>query len=703
MSFTLDNLRFIRFMAWSHFLILSLYLLPACAPSRVSPRPGVPPSAESAWALNRFEKAERLFQEQAYVEALDIYKDYLRQSPKGPLADTALMKTGLVYMAVEDYPQAREAFESLLSRHPKSPFVEDVRFNIIVTYDKEGDYDSAVGYAESALRSAKTPHQAFRIHNLMGYAHSASSQFKDGIESFMNAYQLASGEERAETLSKVKELITYLKEPELKALLEIYGDGLLGGYLRLQLAREYASEDLVDMALKVLSDMVSLFPQHEEMETAMALMKELESRTRVDPWLIGCILPLTGPYGTFGNRALTGIELALQRFNAQRDVNPIQLLIQDSQGDPSETAMAVETLVLDHGVVGIIGPMITSESAAIKAQALKVPIMTLTQKPNITVTGDYVFRNFLTLSLQVKAVVNYAVEDLGFEKFAILYPEERYGVSFMNRFWDELISHGAEVVGIESYGTEQTDFSDAIRKLVGLYHPRPEEPPEEEIEDEGVWDRFLASEQEKSGWLDTQGTPETKDDTFSDQDELPPDAQATPEEEGQEEWLEEKEELEPIIDFQAIFIPDSFDKVGLIAPQLLFHDVAGVLLLGTNLWHSDELIHMARGYVQGAIVPDGFFVNSPSPRVQDFVNSYEEVFGSLPGFLEAQAYDAAWILFEAANKPGVRSRRTLKEAIVGLQGFPGVTGLTSFDETGDVEKDLYLLKIDRSRFVQIRP
>jgi ABC-type branched-subunit amino acid transport system substrate-binding protein len=89
--------------------------------------------------------------------------------------------------------------------------------------------------------------------------------------------------------------------------------------------------------------------------------------------------------------------------------------------------------------------------------------------------------------------------------------------------------------------------------------------------------------------------------------------------------------------------------------------------------------------------------------VQDFVNSYEEVFGSLPGFLEAQAYDAAWILFEAANKPGVRSRRTLKEAIVGLQGFPGVTGLTSFDETGDVEKDLYLLKIDRSRFVQIRP
>jgi branched-chain amino acid transport system substrate-binding protein len=697
-----DNLKLVTFRTWPSFLLLGLFLIPACAPSRVSTRQGVPSSAESIEALKRFEKAEHLFQEQAYLEALDIYKDYLREFPGGSLADTALMKIGLVYMAVEDYPQARQAFESLVSHYPNSPFVEDARLNVIVTYDKEGDYRSAERYAGSALRSAQTPHQAFRIHNLMGYTYSASNQFKDGIESFMKAYQLASGQERTETLSKVKELITYLKEPELKSLLETYGDSIPGGYLRLQLAREYASEDLVDMAMKVLSDMIRLFPQHEEIETARALMEELESRTRVNPFLIGCILPLTGPYGTFGNRALTGIELALQRFNEQPDVNPMQLLIQDSKGDPNETAMALETLALTHGVVGIIGPMITSESAAIKAQALRVPIMTLTQKPNITLTGDYVFRDFLTLSLQVKAIMNYAVGDLDLQRFAVLYPEERYGVSFMNRFWDELISRGAEVVGIESYGTEQTDFSDAIKKLIGLYYPRPERPPEEGIQDEGVREQFPEPE-EKTGWVDPQDTPEAAGDTFSDQGELPQENQGALEEEDQEQWSEEKEEPEPIIDFEAIFIPDSFEKVGLIAPQLLFHDVADVLLLGTNLWHSEKLIEMARGYVQGAIVPDGFFVNSPSPRIRDFVESYQEVFGSLPGFLEAQAYDAAWILFEAANKPGVRSRRTLKEAIMEVKDFPGVTGVTSFDETGDADKDLYLLRIEGGRFVQIKP
>jgi hypothetical protein len=42
-------------------------------------------------------------------------------------------------------------------------------------------------------------------------------------------------------------------------------------------------------------------------------------------------------------------------------------------------------------------------------------------------------------------------------------------------------------------------------------------------------------------------------------------------------------------------------------------------------------------------------------------------------------------------------------ALMGVSDFSGVTGLTSFDETGDVEKELYLLTVEGRRFVQIRP
>jgi hypothetical protein len=240
----------------------------------------------------------------------------------------------------------------------------------------------------------------------------------------------------------------------------------------------------------------------------------------------------------------------------------------------------------------------------------------------------------------------------------------------MNRFWDELLVHGAEIVGVESYGVDQTDFADPIKKLAGLYYPRPEEPVEEEnLDYTEVPLEFLSTT-----------TPLT---------DQPPE--------------EEEKEPEPIIDFGAVFIPDTFEKICLIAPQFPYYDVANALLLGTNLWHSDKLIQMARKYVQGAIVPDGFFLNSPSLRVRDFVKSFKEVFGICPGFLEAQAYDAALILFQLVNYPEVRSRRSLKTALMKVKDFPGVTGLTSFDETGDVNKQIYILKIKGRQFVQIRP
>ena len=53
--------------------------------------------------------------------------------------------------------------------------------------------------------------------------------------------------------------------------------------------------------------------------------------------------------------------------------------------------------------------------------------------------------------MQVKTLVSYAVEKLGLNTFAILYPDENYGKTFMNLFWDEVIANGGKVVGVESY------------------------------------------------------------------------------------------------------------------------------------------------------------------------------------------------------------------------------------------------------------
>jgi ABC-type branched-subunit amino acid transport system substrate-binding protein len=164
--------------------------------------------------------------------------------------------------------------------------------------------------------------------------------------------------------------------------------------------------------------------------------------------------------------------------------------------------------------------------------------------------------------------------------------------------------------------------------------------------------------------------------------------------------LEEKD-TERVCDFQAIFIPDEPKKVGMLVPQLVYHGIKNVFLLGTNLWHSETLIQLAQPYVQGAIMADAFFVGSLEPSAQRFVAAFEETYQESPGFLEAIMYDSAMILFDVVSRPGVRLRSDVAAALLNSEGFPGATGLTRFTPGGEPEKVLHILEVRGKTFVEL--
>lgn len=258
----------------------------------------------------------------------------------------------------------------------------------------------------------------------------------------------------------------------------------------------------------------------------------------------------------------------------------------------------------------------------------------------------------MTPKMQVEALLSYATKVLGLTRFAVLYPDEKYGKTFMNLYWDRIIAYGGILVGLESYHPGHTDFADPIKRLVGLYYEAPEDIKE-------------------------AAQPPEQDDP--------------------------KAAVEPraIVDFDAVFIPDAPSKAGLIIPQLAYYDVVDVVLLGTNLWHSDRLIEMAGQFLQSAIMPDGFFSESPTPRIREFVQGFRAVYGESPGFIEAVAYDTAMILFGIAGRPDVRLRSRVRQELQHLHRFPGLTGTTSFDQSGESRKKPYLLRVIGDRFIQI--
>jgi hypothetical protein len=156
-------------------------------------------------------------------------------------------------------------------------------------------------------------------------------------------------------------------------------------------------------------------------------------------------------------------------------------------------------------------------------------------------------------------------------------------------------------------------------------------------------------------------------------------------------------EPEPIVDFEAVFIPDNSQKVALIAPQFPFHNVFNIRLLGTSLWHSPDLLDQGADYLQGPIFPSGFYAQG----AEDFAGLYKENFETDPGILAATGYDTIRFLNHLMKTHHPRTRGDLKQALVLPHDFQGIRGSLSFDEMREATTLPVLLMVKGNRFVPL--
>jgi len=659
-----------------------------------------------------FSRAEKLFQAEYYEEALTAYNEYLSRFPDGSLAGGALLKIGAIHVLAGEYSKARQVYKQIINEYPSSSFVLDAQVAILSSFYSEGRYVEVIEQAAVFLAKSTSRVHILRTHVILGNTYLAIGSPIDAVVSYTSAFEKARDSEKDGIIVRFNESASQLSSADIIFLLGRMEDEFPAGYLMYHLGNNYAEEAKCADAVRMLSAFIEKFPRHAKIGEAKELIQAIGKKSVYSRYTIGCLLPLSGRYRTYGNRALKGVELALNRFSSQNPDSAIKIIIKDTGSGPDKAVLAVQELFKEN-VAAIIGPLVTAETAALEAQNSGIPIITLTQKEDIAQIGDYVFRNFFTPKMQVKTIVSFAVEKLGLDSFAILYPDENYGTTFMNLFWDEVLAQGGRIVGVESYKSSQTDFADPIKKLVGLYYEVPEDLKAAMVTTDDESD-YIASKDLLG--VDLQFTSKVAyDEEQEDLDQLEDQTEETDQQEDQEaktdqqedqateddEQEEKEEEPEPIIDFDAVFTPDEPKKSGLIIPQLAFYDVRETYLLGTNLWHSGTLIEMARQYAQGAIMTDGFFAQSTSEPVKNFVRNFEETFSEKPEFIEAVAYDTAMMLFELVNRPEILFRSVLKEELVKLKDYEGVTGLTSFDESGDVRKKLNLIQIKGKGFVEL--
>lgn len=353
---------------------------------------------------------------------------------------------------------------------------------------------------------------------------------------------------------------------------------------------------------------------------------------------IGVILPLTGDYSTFAKNALKGIQLGVSEL--QKSGGPeLQLSILDDLGEPGYAQSAVGELIQKDHVIGIIGPLlgVTSDAAVNSAESYGVPIFPLSQKEGIAAGKNYTFATTMTNSLQAREIANFVITQKGFRRFAILYPDDSYGVELTKYFIEEVQARGGEIITEISYQPNQTDFRNEIKKLVKL-------------------DDF------------TNRIDEWK--LLKEQKEL---------ELGREVKTDEIK-LPPLIEFEALFIPDYPKTLGQVIPAwFAYGGNKNVTLLGANGWNSNELIRRAGKFVEGSIFVDTYFKESSDPIVQSFIQLYKDNFQEDPDLMSAAGFDTVSIIGKILKNKEIESRKDLRNALKNVKYFQGVTGLTSLD------------------------
>ena len=595
-------------------------------------------------AVQAFVSADEAFEKEQFDKAMILYEGILGRFPSGRVASLSHLRMGEVFIAREEYTWAIEELKLIPKGLVDDPIRAEADSRLALSYSRLGMIRASENICKKLLREKAFTYLKPEIESLMGDNLLKSDRAVPAFDWYMKSLKSGPHTSLEEYVKrKVEDIIAdKLSLNQIQGVLKNYRGKYPEGYLLYALAT--TSFDIRDFknANKYLDRLLTHYRKHPLFETGEVLHRRIAAMMLTNRYAIGCVLPLTGEYAPYGNRALDAVILASGVFDPKRDT-PIQLFIEDSKGNPVTTRNAIKKLVDEDHVIGIIGPLGSAAAleAAREAQTLGVPIITLAQSKDITETGDYVFRDFLTGNMQVNALVTYSIHNLGIKHFAILYPDDNYGTKMMNQFWDEVLRQGGQIRGVESYGSKQTDFGKEIKSLTGL--------------------------------------------NFTDKDQQP------------------GEEPTPKVDFGALFIPDSYHTVNMIAPQLAFYDVTGVQLLGTSIWNTHDLLKKGGKYLEGATFSDCFFLDSARAKVRNFIDRFYVACGREPDSMEALAYDAATIMVDLVTEGNTEIRDDLRDSLSRIQlDYPGITGTTSFSETGEAEKSLQILTVIDGKIVQIR-
>lgn len=600
-------------------------------------------------------QAKRLLDAGQPEEATTNLRRFLATSPKPEFLDDTYLLLGAALYETKEFPEALKYLQQLQLEFPNSEVSDRGKLMLARVHAAMGNIDLAVPILVSVRTLSKDDSAKLEAMRLSGELYLKKKDPVRAIQAWLDELALAPDDQAEEIHTRVSEVINEsLDRKTLERIQELYSRTFPGDLASIRLIELHVARGEDHQATRQIQQFLNRFSIHPYAAKASELLVTLQARLKSYQFVLAAVLPLSGKIAPFSNDVLAGIQLAIEVNKDRVTGSSVGLIVKDYESERPTFLDDLSRLLADDHPIALIGPLLSKSLPVMAelAERTRTPLITPTATiPNVRRLGGYVFSTALTYGMQARRIASYAAVEQGYRRFCILYPDTIYGRELARLFAQEIQEHDGEIIAMESYKEGETDFNAQLKRM-------------------------------KAEDLKKYGLSVPVDPTKM---------------VGKMTKLDKKVLYTP--GFDAIFIPGRAQEAGLIAAQLNFHDMK-VPFLGANGWNSPDFAKTADQSIDGAIFVDGFFVDSPNPNVQDFVDRYKKRFQAIPTLFAMQGYDAAKLVLEAIRK-GASSGEAVRDYLMTQRDLPAMIGPASFGPDGTLNRSLFLIQVKRGRFTQL--
>ncbi len=185
---------------------------------------------------------------------------------------------------------------------------------------------------------------------------------------------------------------------------------------------------------------------------------------------VGVILPLTGELASYGEPMKKGIDLALEKINAEegKNGNKFNLVYVDSQADTKIAVSGLQKLISVNGAQYVIGDVSSSTTLAMVPIAEQNKVFLLSPgaaAPKLKGISPFFARNYPSSTDESIASAEFIKHRLKKEKVAVVYVTNEYGLGLAEMFEKKFNELGGQITMKEPYKFEESDFRTIIAKL----------------------------------------------------------------------------------------------------------------------------------------------------------------------------------------------------------------------------------------------